>query len=161
MANPELPSRLSEIESRGLSQQSVTIDHQSRIAELDRRRGRIIAAIKSAGLAAELREVLKSLTAQLEQLKAMSTATPAAARRGSADTVERRVIRMLDRMAEKRRGGAGSHARAVPGWDLAVRRPEWRSIFMGGRSDGLATARDDHRRRRKNAHPRVFVSADL
>jgi hypothetical protein len=99
MAGPELPQRLSDLEARWLSSQAVTIDYQPRIAQLEQQRTNLIQAIKSGGLAAELGPELKRLASELEQLKAMSQPKPEP-RKASAESIERRVERMLDRLAE-------------------------------------------------------------
>lgn len=96
---PELPRQLNELEARWLSSQPVTMDYRPRIAELEKQRANLIAAIKSGGLASELGAELKALSSQLEQLKAMSQTKPQA-RRAPQESVEQRVARMLDRLAQ-------------------------------------------------------------
>ena len=99
MASPELPQRLSEMEARWLSSQPVMIDCRPRIAELEMQRANLVTAIKSGGLASELGAELKSISSELEQLKALSQAKPQP-RRAPKETVEQRVARMLDRLSQ-------------------------------------------------------------
>jgi len=99
MASPELPRRLSEIETRWLSSQPMTVDYSLRIAELERQRANLVAAIKSGGLASELGAELKALSAELEQLKSLSQTKPQP-RTAPQESVEQRVARMLDRLSQ-------------------------------------------------------------
>ena len=99
MASPELPRRLSEIEARWASSNPVSIDYRPRIAQLEQQRANLIEAIKSGGLAAELGGELKTITANLEQLKAVANIKPLI-RKAPAESVERRVERMRERLAQ-------------------------------------------------------------
>ena len=117
IASPELPRQLAELEARWLSSQTAQqIDYRPRIVELEQQRANLIAAIKSGGLATELGSELKSLTAELEQLKALSQTKLLMPRRAPQESVERRITRMLERLAQ-----GGDVAQAVV-----------RELFPGG-----------------------------
>jgi hypothetical protein len=100
MAGPELPRQLAELEARWLSSLPAATDYLPRIAQLEKQRGNLIEAIKSGGLAAELGAELKALTAELEQLRALSQTEVRASRRVPQECLERRLARMLERLAK-------------------------------------------------------------
>lgn len=97
MASPELPRQLAEMEARWLSSQSPTIDYGPRLAQLEKQRANLVEAISSGGLAAELGAELKALTAELDQLRALSQTKLLTSPRAPQESMERRVARMLER----------------------------------------------------------------
>jgi hypothetical protein len=109
MASRELPQRLSEMEARWLSSRPATIDYRPRIDELEKQRANLVAAIKSGGLASELGAELKAISSDLEQSKALSQAKPQP-RRAPQESVEQRVARMLDRLAQGGEIAQGTHS---------------------------------------------------
>lgn len=99
MASPQLPRQLSEIEARWNSAQGEIIDYRPRITQLETQRANLVRAIRLGGLAAELGAELRALTAELEQLTALNQAVQRP-HGGPQQSVERRVARMLERLAE-------------------------------------------------------------
>ena len=94
----ELPKLLSEIEARYESHRPVPADHRPRIAELERRIANFVKAIGDGLFSPEVDATLKAARAELAQLKA-ATPTQVRAQR-EAESIERRVARMRDRLAE-------------------------------------------------------------
>lgn len=100
MVSPELPRHLETLEARWSASQPVAFDYRPRIEELQRQRANLIDAIKAGGLAAELGAELKAITAELEHLQALQSTMRPKAPKASRESVERRVERMLERLAE-------------------------------------------------------------
>jgi hypothetical protein len=100
LASPELPRQLAVLEARWLSSEPAPIDYGRRIGELETQRANLIAAIKSGGLATELAPELKIVWAELERMKALSETKPAARRKGPEESLDRRVERILERLAQ-------------------------------------------------------------
>jgi hypothetical protein len=75
-------------------------DYRPRIGELEVQRTNLIAAIKTGGLATELGEELKRLSAELDPLKALSQMRPLTPRSAPQMSVEHRVARMLEQLAQ-------------------------------------------------------------
>ncbi len=100
MVSPELPRRLEALEARWTAGQPLTVDYRPRIEELEGQRANLIEAIKGGGLAAELGAELKAITAELRRVRALlPTASPKAAK-VTRESVEQRVARMRERLAE-------------------------------------------------------------
>lgn len=87
------------LEARWAASQPVAIDHRPRIDELERQRPNLIGAIKSGGLAVELTEELKTVTAELARVQTLQTAARPKVPK-APETVERRIERVHERLAE-------------------------------------------------------------
>lgn len=99
MAGPELPRRLSEMEARWVSSRPVMIDYRPRIVELEGKIANFVKAIGQGLFSPEVDAALKAARGELEQLKAMSQTKPQP-RRAQQESVERRVARMLEKLAQ-------------------------------------------------------------
>jgi len=97
MAGPELPRRLSEIEALWTSSAPLSIDYRPRIAHLEIQRKNLIEAIKAGGLASELGGDLRQISAELEQLNAMTQAK-LAPRKAPPESVAQRVAQMREKL---------------------------------------------------------------
>ena len=78
------------LEARWAASQPVAIDHRPRIDELERQWANLIGAIKFGGLAVELTEELKTVTAELARVQTLQTAArpkvPKAPETGSGES---------------------------------------------------------------------------
>ncbi len=100
MLGPELPRQLEALEARLAASQPVALDHRPHIDELEKQRANLIEAIKVGGLAGELAEELKAITAELKRLQALQTAERPKASKRAPETVGRRIERLRERLAE-------------------------------------------------------------
>lgn len=96
------PDRLTEIAERyrAAASSEMVIDHGPRIARLEQERANLITAIKAGGLAEELGTELKGITTELARLKAERPKPVTLPRVMSEESIERRRMELLQRLAE-------------------------------------------------------------
>jgi site-specific DNA recombinase len=99
MAGPELPQRLADLEKKLIAAGPVTIDLRPRIAELERQRANLVEAVK-AGFSAEVGVELKRISAELERAQAMAASAPQLMHKPGKQTIEQRLARIRQRLAE-------------------------------------------------------------